>query len=70
MAERAPRRNLIFSPSQSRFARQLSQRESQDLPPTLGKTSSGLKDSDTIAYDPNSVASDSYYDDGSYMMMF
>ena len=31
---------------------------------------SGLKDSDTIAYDPNSVASDSYYDDGSYMMMF
>ena len=29
---------------------------------------SGLKDSDTIAYDPNSIASDSYYDDGSMMM--
>ena len=31
---------------------------------------SGLKDSDTIAYDPTSVASDSYYDDGSSMMIF
>lgn len=31
---------------------------------------SGLTEDDTIAYDPSSVSSDSYYDDGSYMMMF
>lgn len=26
----------------------------------------GLSESDTIAYDPSSVSSDSYYDDGGY----
>ena len=30
---------------------------------------SGLSESDVIAYDPSSVVSDSYYDDGSYMMV-
>ena len=29
---------------------------------------SGLTEADTIAYDPNSVASDSYYDDGSFFV--
>ena len=29
---------------------------------------SGLTENDTIAYDPSSVSSDSYYDDGSYIM--
>ena len=31
---------------------------------------SGIQEGDTIGYDPNSVSSDSYYDDGSGMMIF
>ena len=31
---------------------------------------SGIQEGDTIGYDPNSVSSDSYYDDGSSMMIF
>ena len=34
------------------------------------QVTSGLSESDTIAYDPSSVSSDSYYDDGSGMMIF
>ena len=30
------------------------------------QVTSGLSESDTIAYDPSSVSSDSYYDDGGY----
>ena len=31
---------------------------------------SGIQEGDTIGYDPSSVSSDSYYDDGGYMMPF
>ena len=31
---------------------------------------SGIQEGDTIGYDPNSVSSDSYYDDGGYIMPF
>ena len=31
---------------------------------------SGIQEGDTIGYDPNSVSNDSYYDDGSSMMIF
>ena len=31
---------------------------------------SGIQEGDTIGYDPSSVGSDSYYDDGGYMMPF
>ena len=31
---------------------------------------SDIQEGDTIGYDPNSVSSDSYYDDGSSMMIF
>ena len=31
---------------------------------------SGIQESDTIGYDPSSVSSDSYYDDGGYIMPF
>ena len=31
---------------------------------------SGIQEGDTIGYDPSSVSSDSYYDDGGYMMTF
>ena len=34
------------------------------------QVTSGLSESDTIAYDPSSVSSDSYYDDGGYIMPF
>ena len=30
---------------------------------------SGIQEGDTIGYDPNSVSSDSYYDDGGSSMM-
>ena len=31
---------------------------------------SGIQEGDTIGYDPNSISSDDYYDDGSSMMIF
>ena len=31
---------------------------------------SGIQEGDTIGYDPSSVSSDSYYDDGGYIMPF
>lgn len=31
---------------------------------------SGIQEGDTVGYDPSSVSSDSYYDDGGYMMPF
>ncbi len=34
------------------------------------RSSAASRRGDTIGYDPNTVSSDSYYDDGSGMMIF